>query len=477
MSDNVDLIYGRQRPAPGAAPITNKTLPKQHVNLILLMADRWNRAAIALSLWSETAKKSVEYFEGKQYTTEELQRLGKEGRAALVINKIRPLVNLVWGFHLTNLTDIRFTPGHDGTGVNEIAEALSHVEKSISEINGMPFVDSEVYLDGLLTGRGYWDDRLDFRNNDLGEIKTVAEDNFSVYPDPDAQSYDLNTGNFVFTSRWTSIDEVEYYYGPDAATMLYPWVDGGTFTGVPTGLYDWQEELTPWRRFGGEEDVLNGFWNGYFDNFWDWVDPARKTIRMIDCQHYVRVERWFFVDLETGDANAVPDHFTPDQVRRIMFWAQEKGEPLIVQRRQTRRLRNTTMIGDVIVYDRWSPYESFTLTPYFPYFRRGRTQGMVEHLVDPQDEVNKRRSARINIIGRSSNGGWMYEKNILDAQGKANLKNNGSAPGSYSSGTARRASTPSRSRSCLGYPRSPWLSSSRKPRTTSRRSPASTMRP
>jgi hypothetical protein len=43
--------------------------------------------------------------------------------------------------------------------------------------------------------------------------------------------------------------------------------------------------------------------------------------------------------------------------------------------------------------------------------------------------VNKRRSARLNMIGRSANGGWAYPKGSLDAQAKANLERFGSTPG------------------------------------------------
>jgi hypothetical protein len=423
VANGTDLIFGSARP--------QANYPRQQSELILLNADRYNRASSALNEWSETAKKSVEYFENKQWSKEDLAKLQKEGRPALTINKIKPLVNLVLGYHLTNLTDIHYKPGHDGTGAAATADALTHVAKAISERCQLPYVDAEVFLDGVLTGRGYWDSRLDFTEHDLGEIKHVAQDPFSTYLDPDGQSYDINHSNYVMTSRWISLEEIEFYYGKEAMTAVGPWIGNGQFSGVPVGLYEGQEELTPWRRFGGEQFVEeNSYWNSYFNGFWDWVDRQRQSIRMIDVQHYVRVERWYFVDLETGERSPVPDHWNRDKVRKVLdYYRNVKGEPLDVQRRKTRRLRHTQQIGDVIVYDEWSPYRQFTLTPYFPYFRRGQTKGMVEDLLDPQDEVNKRRSARINIIGRASNGGWIYEKNSLDAKERLNLEENGSAPG------------------------------------------------
>jgi len=81
------------------------------------------------------------------------------------------------------------------------------------------------------------------------------------------------------------------------------------------------------------------------------------------------------------------------------------------------------------VFDRWADYDTFTIVPFFPYFRRGQTKGMVDDLLDPQREINVRRSARQNIIGRSSNGGWKYAKGSLDAQMKRNLELNGGRPG------------------------------------------------
>lgn len=412
-------------------PITGRgrKLPRQRADQILLHADRFNRAADALASWSEGAKKSVEYFEGKQWSAEDLAKLQEQGRPALTINKIKPLVNLVLGYMANNRTDIRYLPGHDGTGTAEIATALSHVSKQISEITQLPYVDAEVYLDGILTGRGYYDCRLDFESNDFGDTSWSAVDPFSVYLDPDGESYDLNKSGYVFTSRRVSLDEIEFYYGKTAAGLVSPLVSGQRYSSVSSDLYDGMEEVTPWRRFGGERDDSYGYWQAAGNTFYDWVDRARKTVRLVDSQHYVRVMRWFFIDLETGDRKPVPDHWSPAKVQKVLAWAQEQGNPLIVQKRMDRRVRWTHMIGDIIVYDDWSPYQSFTITPYFPYFRRGMTKGMVEDLIDPQNEVNKRRSARLNHIGRSSNGGWMVAKGALNAQQMANLEQYGSTPG------------------------------------------------
>lgn len=87
------------------------------------------------------------------------------------------------------------------------------------------------------------------------------------------------------------------------------------------------------------------------------------------------------------------------------------------------------MVGDIVVYDGWSPYKTFTLTGYFPYFRRGMTRGAVEDLLDPQREVNKRRSANIDIVTRTAHSGWKYHKDSLTPENKDRLEREGASPG------------------------------------------------
>lgn len=137
-------------------------LQRQDQDLILLMAERHSRASAAMEPWANVAKTCIEFTEGKQWTAEQLEQLDSDGRPALTFNKIAPLVRLILGYHRNNRVDVRYLPGHDGTGTDEIAKALTHVGKYLSELNQEPYVDGEVMLDGIITGRGYYDARLDF---------------------------------------------------------------------------------------------------------------------------------------------------------------------------------------------------------------------------------------------------------------------------------------------------------------------------
>lgn len=402
-----------------------RPLPKQDQSLILLTAERFCRAKAAVDLWATDAKKCVEYFEGKQWSAADLQKLRSEGRPELTINKIKPLLQLVMGYHANNRTDINYDPSTTGGGDASTAECLDALSKQTSIISELPFVDCEVFLDGSLTGRGYYDGRMKYEDNILGNFKWRAKDPFSVYPDPDGESYDLNEGAFVFTTKLISPDEVKHCYGQQVLDLVGPYYQGNMLGTLPD--YGMTDEITPARKFGLEGDPDG--WLAYGGYFNDWVDPYRKTVRLVDMEHWVRCHRWFFIDLETGSIDPVPEDWTRVQVQRAIDYAQARGRPTILQKRPTKRLRWTQLIGNVVAYDSWSPYESVTTVPFFPYFRRGITRGLVHDLISPQDEINKRRSSRMNIVSRTANGGWIYEKHSLDPQQATNLRLYGAKPG------------------------------------------------
>lgn len=412
-----------------------KQLPVQpSQELVLLTAERFQRAQAGMSDWATQAKKCVDFFEGKQWSEDAIRKLEAEGRPALTFNKIGPLVRLILGYHRNNRTDVKYRPAYDGSGSSLVAEAASKIVKQISEECDREYVDTEVFLDGLITGRGFYDFRLSFENNDLGEIVTRADDPFSLYIDPECDSYDLNKGNYIADARWVSMDEIEYTYGKAASMMVWGFVHKGSYAGgVPFSLAEFQEEVTPWRTFGGanQGDATFGI-HSYLANCYD---PARKNIRLIDMQHYVRTMSRCIIDLETGRRERIPDNWDQNKIAKVMSWLDDRcwskgrANPFRVDVRPSRRVRWTTMVGDLVVFDNWSPYETFTKIGFFPYFRRGKTKGMVDDLIDPQTEINKRRSSQIDILTRTAHSGWMYHEQGLREDEKEKLETRGAMPG------------------------------------------------
>ena len=411
-------------------------VPSCHrADTVLLMADRYTRASAGMSEWATLAKTCVEFFEGKQWSKEALAKLESEDRPAFKFNKIRPLVRLVLGYFGNHRNDAKILPGYDGTGSQNVAECLTRICKVTAEMNQESFVDAEVFLDGLLGGRGFIDTRMVFENNELGEIQVKAQDPHSIKLDPDADEYDLNTHSFIMQDRWVTIDEIQFTYGNDAAGLVAPLIGARTYMGgVPSSIMDISEDITPWRTFGGSRGDINPYFpiDSYLANAYD---PARKSIRLVDCQHHIRVMQKCFIDLETGAREAIPESWDEQKIKNVLAWTEAKyrslgqANPLRVAVRPMKRVKWTTMVGDLVVWNDWSPYETYTLTGYFPYFRRGKTSGMVEDLLDPQREINKRRSSQIEVVTRTAHSGFMYHTRGVTEEQKENIERNGAVPG------------------------------------------------
>jgi hypothetical protein len=423
-------------------PVTQSSqgilLPACHnADTALLLVERFMRDDAALDPWAAIAKRCIEFVEGKQWSAEELQAAADEDRPTLTLNKIAALVRLVLGYHRNNRVDTKYLPTNDLAATDAVAMLLSKIAKNIATQNEEAYVDTEVFLDGIIGARGYFDFRMCYEKNDFGDIVERAKDPFTIRPDADGDTYDPNGWGHVSEARWVNLDEVEYTYGRNVSSIVEPLVRASGYRGgIPSDLMDIVGEKHPWRTFGGQ--MADGFGGtnmsieSYIANS---VDTYRKNIRLVEMQHYVRVMQWNIVDLETGDREPIPTNFKQKDVVKIMAWSKEQYDlrgqpfPLRVERRPTKRVRWTTMIGDIVVYDGWSPHETFTIVPFFPYFRRGMTRGMVEDLIDPQVEVNKRRSAETDITTRTAHAGWMWHVNSLEETEKEKIENFGAAPG------------------------------------------------
>lgn len=404
---------------PESAPEWLAELPEDF-DIIWENVDRFARAAGAHDEWAKIATKCTRFLEGEQWTPEELAKLAREGRPANVKNYIAPLFRVLQGYQRQNRYDINFMPANDGTGNQQTAEAITATFKQIAELNQMEWKDSTVFHDGLSTGRGFWDMRMDFSRNTLGEVKVKADDPFSILIDPEADSYNPNDVDggwgYVIETKWMSPIEIFMLYGKNAFDEI---ADLGHLSNVASPeSYGMYSELTdmPERYFGLDHFNMqyHQYGGGLYHSPLNHINQYRRVVRVIDCQHRKLKKVRYIVDLETGGERIIPDNISGEKLRRIMQWAQMKNLPVDIRTGFKQLVHWTTTAGNRVLWNKWSPYEDrMTKIPYFPYFRRGKTRGFIEDLIDPQTEINKRASAMLHIIMTTANSGWMWEEGAL----------------------------------------------------------------
>jgi hypothetical protein len=132
----------------------------------------------------------------------------------------------------------------------------------------------------------------------------------------------------------------------------------------------------------------------------------------------------WYVDPESGDMRPVPENW--DDAKRQEF-GQQFG--LFVQKRLAPRVRWTVSADQILLHDEWSPYKTFTVVPYFSYFRRGKPFGMVKNLISPQEQLNKISSQELHIVNTTANSGWITEEGSLVNMTNEDLTERGAETG------------------------------------------------
>lgn len=381
-----------------------------------LANDTWNRYTFLRDnghlKYVDKAALCEDFFIGEQWDKNDLALLKASRRPALTINKIISTVSNVLGEQIFNRTDISFKPRNEGATA-EVADALTKVFMQIGDNNQLSWLRSDVFCDGVITGRGFFDARLDFTDSLRGEVRIEHLNPKNVLIDADADEYDSDKWGDVIVTKWMSPDQIEMLYGKADAEILR----GRGESNAPYG-YDAIDRDRD--RFGATR--TGDFTTGPTDSD---NGNNNRTIRVIERQWRKLDKVLHLVDIETGDTRPVPTDW--DEARLTQHL--EQNPNLATTKKMVQRIRWTVVADNVVLHDDWSPYHHFTVVPYFPHFHRGRTIGLVENLIGPQEMLNKVSSQELHVVNTSANSGWMVERNNLQNMTVGELENRGAESG------------------------------------------------
>lgn len=351
------------------------------------------------------AKRNDNYYIGEQWDADDRAALDEQGRPALTLNLVLSTVNAIIGEQLDRKIEPVFRAED---GFEDTAFALNRITRCILDRNDFDTIEETVFADGVITGRGFYDIRLDFSENIMGNIKISSEDCIDIVIDPEAKEIDPETWNEVFVVRWMTTDEVEIEYGRKAAEQVRLIAEGHTYSDLDN--FDYFDNA-----FGKDEG----------DTECEKPDiKGLRRVKVIERQHYKLSERFYFVDRLTGDLRPVAFGVDEAEARQL---AESYDVELV--KRTARRVRVTTSCDRILLYDDWSIYRSFTIYPFFPYFRRGRPFSVVDNLIDPQNLLNKSSSQELAIVNSVANSGWLIQEDSLVNMDDEDLETEGAKTG------------------------------------------------
>lgn len=328
---------------------------------------------------------------GSQWSEEDKAVLKAQKRPAYEFNEIMPAVNSAVGYQIHNRMDIAFKPR--GEGDSRVAAALSKIVMQVASMSRLHWVETQVFSDGLIQQRGYYDARISFEKNVKGEVELSYLDPLDVLPDPNGKSYDPDTWGDVTITRWLTCDEIESTYGKEARSIAEASNDDDQDFG------DMDSDDVERSKFGQRNQIgLHDAYSGASDGI--------KRYRVIERQ----VAEWSLQDClvapTTGDVMTMA-YLSEAQIQRMA----EDGVQKVKRRR--RQIRWIVTTYSQVLHDDISPYEHFTIIPYFAFFRRGLTRGLVDNAIGPQEALNKSVSQYVHIVNTSANSGWMVQQNSL----------------------------------------------------------------
>ncbi len=344
---------------------------------------------------------------GEQWSAADKALLDSEGRPHYEFNEIMASVNSAIGYQIHNRMDIAYKP-RGAMGDLEVATILSKVVKQVADMTKLHWVETQVFGDGLIEQRGYYELRMDFERNFKGEIAIAALDNRDVIPDPDAKAYDPDQWDDVIITRWLTLDEIEQRYGKAARIK----VEESQDSSPDFGDFDDETERSKFGMFsrGSIYDAFKADGHGF------------RRYRIIDRQQWVYELTQCLVYPMSGDVVMV-DSLAEDSI------ADALRQGAVQAKRMRRRIKWTASTWSKVLHDDYSPYDHFTVVPYFGYFRRGKTRGMVDNAIGPQEVINKAVSQFVHILNSSANGGWMVEQNSLTNMDTEELETMGATTG------------------------------------------------
>ena len=353
----------------------------------------------------QKAEQCDAYFVGEQWDEAATQRLNRLKKPIITVNKVLSACASVFGEQLSNRADVSFRPVREGT--DEVASALDKTWLFIASSNNLNWLESEVAADGFIRGRGFYDLRVSFDDHMMGEADIRLLNSKSVVIDPDAESYDPDDWKEVFVTKWLTADDVSRLYGDRFGREL---------EGRPQHAFSSSYDTVDWTpdSFGGRDREWGYDEDQKRRRMFRIIERQFKEMRYVDC----------FVDVNTGDMREIPSEWDRERIEQV-----RRDYGLETYRKRLEGIRWTASIDNILLHNEPSPLKHFTPVPYFPYFRHGKTIGIVENMISPQDLLNKSISQELHIINTTANSGWKIRAGALANMTVEQLREQGGEDG------------------------------------------------
>jgi len=313
------------------------------------MFQRWmNDACRYEEPWRKANEQCYAYYDGDQWTEEEKTQIDERGQQPTVINTIQPTIDMIRSIEVDRRVDFQIC-GREGSDDNK-SDLLTALLKHVLDVCNFDYFHSAVFLDGLIGGRGWMecDKYTDERGKDMIKVENIPWEN--VYLDPFSRKPDASDARFIIKTKWVDRDVLKKLF-PESADNIDSVFDN-----------DFKGQEYEAQNKAGDRGIGN-----YYDH---------KTQRVKVCYCYYTMPEYEDVKVlneKTGEEET--KSVLKQNVHFVIF-----SDEIILQGSAEKHSQNKNPLG--INY--------YPLIPiYCMRDRKGRPRGIVQGLIDIQDQINK----------------------------------------------------------------------------------------
>ena len=368
-------------------------------NEALKILDAYHRAVAREQVERDLREKFYAYYNNRvddklgQWPSDVRSKLEAQGKPAISFNEIKKFINLIYGIISQMRVDQKAFPRDDAAD-SLVAETITDLIKYVKDINKGNTKALKAFKDCLIGALGFqkveWSDELD----PLGEITIKDLDPASVYVVGKGREYDLSDRKAIIEVLPMDKEEIQARW-PDKKKDV---------EGLKTTAEG--DDKIP-----VADDVDYSFGKTVSQS--DIYDPKQGKYLVLRQQKFMWRSVTFVV---LPDGTRKETELKGKELKAAQEISLTQGIELKIIKKPIRKVRLSYSIGPVMLEDDWSPYahNKFDIVPTIAFIANNFETGVVQDLIDPQDEKNKRHSQLIHILGTAAKNSYFAYGDIFD---------------------------------------------------------------
>lgn len=341
--------------------------------------------------WLILAHNDLRFSIGDQWTIAEKSRLANLRRHDFVFNRIKPVVKIVTGYQRKNRLAYKVSPNH--SAVTQDASIWSDtLQYSMKHAKGYNVMSDAFEQGAIKTGINLVEPYLDYRNDPVnGEMRLRRTPHNLFLLHPSFTERDLSDCPEVLKRAYLS--------KPVLKTM-FPWAASDIEKmqgGEPQGMF-------------GTTSLDGRYPFSNYNENWPFQEDLAYD------EHWIRVVNkvYMLLDQATGETFLVDKKSKADEIKR------EFPQVQIIPRFE-QDIQVTMFVNGEEVYHGGDPFglKDYRFVPVMGYFDSEyddlslKLRGLVRDIIDPQREVNRRRSKNIDMQDTQLNNGFFVEEDSV----------------------------------------------------------------